>query len=387
MTASLVGEDSASNGVRLRATLTDVFAGTICSILSVAYCLSYAALIFTGPLANLIAYGVAVTLASAAIGGAVVALRSSLPFAIAGPDSSVSVVLAALVATLAHRLVAGGDTNLLAPTLIALSSATALTGLLLSLLGFTHAGRAIRFIPYPVIGGFLGATGCLMIMGAVQVMTDRPATFANLANFADGALAAKLAAGVAVALVLYVILRRTKSAFILPGVLLAAVAITHIVIQLGGSSLAQAQAAGWLFDAQTSAKHALPWKPAQLAAFPWRLVPSLAGDLIAVVFVTTITLLLNVDRYRDGHAHRGQYRAGAQGAGARQHIDGGARRPGELHLGQPLDAGAARRRERPPHRPDHRGDLRRLAADRPGLSRRRAEIRARRRACCSSAPA
>ncbi len=154
MTASLVGEDGASNGVRLRATLTDVFAGTICSVLSVAYCLSYAALIFTGPLANLIAYGVAVTLASAAIGGAVVALRSSLPFAIAGPDSSVSVVLAALVATLAHRLVAGGATNLLAPTLIALSSATALTGLLLSLLGFTHAGRAIRFIPYPVIGGF-----------------------------------------------------------------------------------------------------------------------------------------------------------------------------------------------------------------------------------------
>jgi SulP family sulfate permease len=294
MTVSLVGEDGASNGVRLRATLTDVFAGTICSILSVAYCLSYAALIFTGPLANLIAYGVAVTLASAAIGGAVVALRSSLPFAIAGPDSSVSVVLAALAATLAHRLVAGGDTNLLAPTLIALSSATALTGLLLSLLGFTHAGRAIRFIPYPVIGGFLGATGCLMIMGAVQVMTDRPATFANLANFADGALGAKLAAGLAVALVLHVILRRTKSAFILPGVLLAAVAITHIVIQLGGSSLAQAQAAGWLFDAQTSAKHALPWKPAQLAAFPWRLVPSLVGDLIAVVFVTTITLLLNV---------------------------------------------------------------------------------------------
>jgi SulP family sulfate permease len=82
--------------------------------------------------------------------------------------------------------------------------------------------------------------------------------------------------------------------FVLPGVLLAAVAITHLAIQLGGSSLAQAQAAGWLFDAQASAQHAPPWKPAELAAFPWRLVPSLAGDLIAVVFVTTITLLLNV---------------------------------------------------------------------------------------------
>ena len=294
MTVRLVGEDSASNGVRFRAALTDVFAGAICSILSVAYCLSYRGPDLYRPAdqshrlrrCGHLGFG-----RNRRHGGA---LRSSLPFAIAGPDSSVSVVLAALVATLAQRLVADGNTNLLAPTLIALSLATALTGLLSKSLGFTHAGRAIRFIPYPVIGGFLGATGCLMIMGAVQVMTDRRPTFDNLANFVDGDVGAKLAAGLVVALVLRVILHRARSVFILPSVLLAAVAITHLAIQLSGSSLAHAQAAGWLFDSQTTAKHALPWKPAQLAAFPWRLVPSLAGDLIAVVFVTTITLLLNV---------------------------------------------------------------------------------------------
>jgi len=35
------------------------------------------------------------------------------------------------------------------PLLFALALATALTGLLLCVLGFTHAGRAIRFLPYP----------------------------------------------------------------------------------------------------------------------------------------------------------------------------------------------------------------------------------------------
>lgn len=152
---------------KLRAGLTDVFAGTVCSVLSIAYCLSYAALIFTGPLQHLLSYGVAVTFLSATIGGAIVALRSSLPFAVAGPDSSVSVVLAALVVTVVQRLVASGNTDLLEPVLIALSLATILTGLLLCVLGFTHAGRAIRFVPYPVIGGFLGATGWLMITGAI----------------------------------------------------------------------------------------------------------------------------------------------------------------------------------------------------------------------------
>ena len=158
---------------KLRAGLTDVFAGTICSILSIAYCLSYAALIFTGPLQNLLAYGIAVTFLSAAVGGSIVAFRSSLPFAVAGPDSSTSVVLAALVATVVQRLLAGGGSDLLGPTLIAMSLTTMLTGLLLCVLGFTHAGRAIRFVPYPVIGGFLGATGWLMITGGIGVVAGQ----------------------------------------------------------------------------------------------------------------------------------------------------------------------------------------------------------------------
>src|ERR1700761_4805541 len=151
-----IGTSGAIERSRTQAALGDVFAGLVCSILSIAYCLSYAALIFNGRLTPSLAYGVTVTFLSAAIGGSIVAWRSSLPFAVAGPDSSISVVLAALVATLIQHL---GSADPLVPTLIAISATTALTGILLCVLGFTHAGRAIRFVPFPVIGGFLGATG------------------------------------------------------------------------------------------------------------------------------------------------------------------------------------------------------------------------------------
>ena len=277
----------------LRAGLTDVFAGTVCSVLSIAYCLSYAALIFTGPLDRYLSYGIAVTFLSAAIGGSIVALRSSLPFAVAGPDSSISVVIAALVATVMQQLVAAGSTDVLAPALIAMSLATALTGLLLCVLGFTHAARAIRFMPYPVIGGFLGATGWLMVMGAIQVVADQRATFANLGAFADTAIAAKLGAGAAVALALHVLRRQSKSPFVLPGVLLTAFAVTHISVVLSGSTLSAAQASGWMFNPQPAAGLTLPWKPTALHDFPWASLPSLAGDALAVMFVTISTLLLN----------------------------------------------------------------------------------------------
>src|SRR6202161_1917578 len=174
---------------RISAALTDVFAGEGCSILSIDYCLSYAALIFTGPLAHFLSYGVAVTFLSAAVAGAVVALRSSLFFAVAGPDSSTSVIIAAMVATLMRRMAAGGQGDLLQATLIVVALATAATGVALCILGVARAGRAIRFVPFPVIGGFLGATGWLMITGAVQVVSDQRPVLANLGAFMNTAVA------------------------------------------------------------------------------------------------------------------------------------------------------------------------------------------------------
>ena len=66
----------------------DVFAGLITSIVAVAYGLSFAALIFAPPLTPWIAYGIAATFLTTAISAAIIAARSSLPFAIAGPDGA-----------------------------------------------------------------------------------------------------------------------------------------------------------------------------------------------------------------------------------------------------------------------------------------------------------
>jgi SulP family sulfate permease len=287
------GVDRAFKDHKLRDALRDIFAGAICSTLSIAYCLSYAALIFTGPIAHLLAYGVAVTFLSAAVGGAVVAARSSLPFAIAGPDSSISVVIATTVAALVQRMVAEGATDLLPPTLILMSLATAFTGFVLSILGFSYAGRAIRFVPFPVIGGFLGATGWLMILGAIHVVTDQSPMLSNIGAFLNIAGAAKIIAALLVAAALHLSLRRSNRPFVLPGVLLAAFAATYVALPLIGSSPTDAQAGGWMLRPQSVAPLALPWQPAALRSFPWTSLASLAGDLLAIVFVTVTTLLLN----------------------------------------------------------------------------------------------
>ena len=270
MSVELAGGAGIWSILKIRSRMRDLFAGAICSILSIAYGLSYAALIFKGPLAQWLSYGVAVTFLSAAIAAAIVALRSSFPFAVAGPDSSTSAVMSVLVAAVAEQLLAAGRTDLLWPTVIAMAATTAAAGVLLLVLGFSRAGRAIRYIPYPVIGGFLGATGWLTITGAVRVVTDRSLTISNLPALLDGGVVEKLAAALAVAIALHFMLRRSSSAFILPAILAAAIALAHIVVALTGSSLHAAQAGGWMFVPQSSAQLVCPGVGRNCMPFPGR---------------------------------------------------------------------------------------------------------------------
>ncbi len=167
-----------------------------------------------------------------------------------GPDGSTAAVTATLVAALIEQLIAeGAPDDLLAPIMIVVALVTALTGILALGLGLARAGGAIRFIPYPVIGGFLGATGWLMISGAVRVVTDHRlalATIGTLHRFLDPSQARR---GSSFALALYLALRRARSPFVLPAVLLIGVAAAHLVFALTGTPLDAAHAQGWMFKA------------------------------------------------------------------------------------------------------------------------------------------
>jgi sulfate permease, SulP family len=157
-----VGNRSLSFGPRARTALNDVLGGSAASVLTVTFGLSYALLIFSGPLAPYLSYGVAATFISSAIVAVVLALGSSLPFAVGGVDTSTAAITALLASSLVERMIAvDPSAPLLAPVLITLALSAVATGIVLCGFGVTRMGRAIRYVPYPVVGGFLGATGRL----------------------------------------------------------------------------------------------------------------------------------------------------------------------------------------------------------------------------------
>lgn len=242
-------------GELARAGVNDIFAGLVASVITIAYGLSFAALIFAPPLNTWLAYGIAATFITSAVTAAIVAVRSSLPFAIAGPDPTTVAVTATLVSALMVRL---GEQGL--PDDLLLSAA--LTGVLLFGLGLARAGGAIRFIPYPVIGGFLGASGCLMVSGAVRVITGHGIAVSNVGTLLEPSVPQLLPA-IAIALAIYLGLRRRgDSPYVLPAVLLVGIALAHVVLAVTGTSMAAAEEAGWLFKAPAAVGLTPTWNGA-----------------------------------------------------------------------------------------------------------------------------
>ena len=102
----------------------------------------------------------------------VFALGSSMPFAIAGPDSKPVAVLATLAALIAADLARRGHApDAPATVMFVLIAGTLITGVTLYLFGLFKAGRWIRFVPYPVIAGFMAASGGLLAVGGIRIVT------------------------------------------------------------------------------------------------------------------------------------------------------------------------------------------------------------------------
>lgn len=279
---------SSGFGPKARTALNDVIGGSAASFLTVTFGLSYSLLIFTGPLTPYLSYGLAATFIASAVLAAVLAVGSSLPFAIGAPETSTAAMSGILASSLVERLAATDPAApLLAPVIVTLALVSFVTGIVLCGFGITRMGRAIRYVPYPVVGGFLGATGCLILLGAIGVITGYRLQFATLDQFAKLSTLSELAAACAMALVLYLTWHRSRSPFGLPIIILGGVIIAHAAFWLFGVS-----PAGWTFQPPQGVSFMMPWS-AEIGSYPWATMLDLGGDFVAVIFVTAISTLFN----------------------------------------------------------------------------------------------
>lgn len=159
----------------LRRIATVLIAGLACGLLSVVLAIGHASLLAHGPLAGQLSAMIAVALVSAGIMGVATALLSSIRGQITTTQQMSTVALSGVVGAAAAGASAEGDpAALLATVLVAIGLTTALSGAGMFLLGAAQLGRIVRFVPYPVFGGFLAITGWYFLVAGLEIVVGLP---------------------------------------------------------------------------------------------------------------------------------------------------------------------------------------------------------------------
>jgi sulfate permease, SulP family len=273
--------------------LRNVGGGLAASLLSLAYCFSYGAFIFTGPLQPFLSQGVAAALITAAVTATIVALTSGFRSAVAGPESNTTALFAAMMVILAPTMAAMEPHQALALAMAALGIATLLTGLSLFLLGWWRLGKMVRFIPYPVVAGFLAATGWLMISGAVTMATGVPLSWQTLPSFTDPHTLPVLGTTILWAGTLWSLTARWKYPLVLPLALIGATLATHAVLATLPLPDDLTATSAIMFSLPSSGRPAFPLVTGEYFRADWAALVPVAGDMAAIAVMAILAILLN----------------------------------------------------------------------------------------------
>ncbi|HEY7237972.1 MAG TPA: SulP family inorganic anion transporter [Burkholderiales bacterium] len=151
----------------------DLRGGLASAIVGLPYAITAAMLAFAPLGPGYVGHGMLAGMVTALVAGLVTI--GGTPFQISGPRGSVSVLTASIVAlALAHPAFAGAGAALGPRVLGVLVLCLMMAGAIQVAFGVLGMGNALRFLPYPVISGFMVGLGILVALPQVPALLGTP---------------------------------------------------------------------------------------------------------------------------------------------------------------------------------------------------------------------
>lgn len=254
--------------------------------------ISMAGLVYPGELGAQQARGVGLMLFGAALLALVTALTSALPFAIAAPQAATVVIAAGIAGGIMAAAAPEASQQAIGVTIfVGIMISSLVGGLMLFGLGATRLGRIARFLPYPVVGGFIAGVGWLFIRGAVDLSTGITPSLITIGQLVQPAALARWVPAALVGTILVGGRRWLNPLVLFPGTLLGSIALFQLIRSLNGASAADVAAAGWVLGPFASGALLQPLRPAELALVDWS---AIAGQTLNIVTMPLIALIVMV---------------------------------------------------------------------------------------------
>lgn len=159
----------------------EIWGGLAAMLVALPSAIAFGVLVYSAIAPDFAGQGAMVGMIGAAALGIIAPLFGGTPALITGPCAPAAAVLAGLAAGLVHQ----GIEPDRVPALLALT--ILLAGLLQLLFGLLKGGRFIKYIPYPVVAGYLSAVGLIIALGQLPKLLGLQPGIGLLQGLADPA--------------------------------------------------------------------------------------------------------------------------------------------------------------------------------------------------------
>lgn len=275
-----------------RNILLDLTLGGLLGFTEIFFAISLVSLIFSGALTEYLHLGLSIALLTSAATLILTTKLTSLPSGIGALQDGPNVLMAVAVGSLATSAAVAQGENLLATVLVTMLVATFTTGLFLLTMGVFRLGGLARYIPYPVVGGFLAGTGWLLIRGSFEVVTGSPATFSTLSRLLEPEIILLWLPAVIVSLTLLIGLQKLRTFLALPALLIGLLALFYLILWITGTPLSTAREMGLLLVSDEGLILQLP-NPGLLKGADLGAVVRQAGNIAVMAGIALVSMMLN----------------------------------------------------------------------------------------------
>jgi SulP family sulfate permease len=290
--ASMCDRAAVERNGKVRQVAVVILAGIVCGVVSTILSIGAASLVVASHLSSYFPSLIGIALFSASVLTLTLSLVGPMRTTVATVQPIPSVALGAIVgATTAGMSATDGNVFFTAMTAAALG--TFASGVGMVLLGVYRLGEVARFVPYPVIAGFLAGTGWLILLGGLGIVLAVPASFGIFTRIPDAAALVRLGFAGAFVLVMVLAGRRYRSPLVLPSVIVVAMAIFNLARVLAGATESDIHAGDWVIAFPEN--NAL-WHGFNLAVLGEVYWPAVGLGLLyapTLLVLTTLGLLLN----------------------------------------------------------------------------------------------
>ena len=272
-------------------SFANIISGSLLALVNISVAVSVAALLFAQTDPRLMVPGIAVLLMGTLVTGLGGSLFSDHKAVICSPRNGLVPVFAVMVSSIYISFDSQYSIAAEATIIAAIMVSTVVVGLFLLLLGRLKLGNLVRYIPYPVTGGFFAGIGYIFIQGGLTVAGGEQPSFEAVSNSEFIQLVTP-----AVALALCLIMGKMfrDNALSVPAILFAAGLIFYAVLFLNEIGLDEAAANGQLpaIESTGSLIPVFNWDYVQ--EIRWMVIMEQADGIVVVALLCSVMLLLDV---------------------------------------------------------------------------------------------